>query len=64
MMAQGDASNIASSSLGQRERQSLLAMKALIERHLREMEEVEEDDAKGEGGEEKVQEDVDVDMEL
>ena len=64
MMAQGDASNIACSSLGPRERQSLLVMKALIERHLREMEEVEEDGAKGERGEEKVQEDVDMDMEL
>ena len=32
MMAQGDASNIASNTFSQREKQSLLAMKALIER--------------------------------
>jgi hypothetical protein len=63
MMAQGDASNIASNTLGLREKQSLLAMKALIERHL-EMAEVEERVASGEGGEGKVQGDLDVDMEL
>lgn len=38
MMAQGDASNIANKSLGQREKQSLLAMKALIEKSLEQME--------------------------
>jgi hypothetical protein len=74
MIAQGDASNIASNLLGQREKQSLLAMKALIERHLKEMEEVEET-GEGVGGEklqgdvdevggEKLQGDVDVEMEL
>jgi hypothetical protein len=64
MMAQGDASNIASNTLGRREKQSLLAMKALIERHLKEIGEVEEGAASGEGGEEKVQGDLDEDMEL
>jgi hypothetical protein len=64
MMAQGDASNIANNILGQREKQSLLAMKALIERHLKEIEEVEEGPGKREAEEEKVQGDVDVDMEL
>ncbi len=33
-MAQGDASNIANGSLGQREKQSLLALKAIIEKRL------------------------------
>ena len=64
MMAQGDASNIASNLLGQREKQSLLAMKALIELHLKEMEEIEEAGSKGAGGEEKAQGDVDVEMDL
>ena len=66
MMAQGDASNIANNILGQREKQSLLAMKALIERHLKEMEEIEGRPCKVEAEEEKVQGDVDgdVDMEL
>jgi hypothetical protein len=64
MMAQGDASNIASNTLGRREKQSLLAMKALIDRHLKEIGEVEEGVASGEGGEEKMQGDLDVDMEL
>ena len=43
MMAQGDATNIASNCLGQREKQSLLAMKALIDRHLNEMEDQEDE---------------------
>jgi hypothetical protein len=64
MMAQGDASNIASNILGQREKKSLLAMKALIERHLKEIEDDEKRPDKGEAEEEKVQRGVDVDMEL
>jgi hypothetical protein len=36
MMAQGDASNIANKTLGQREKLSLLAMKALIDKQLEE----------------------------
>jgi hypothetical protein len=64
MMAQGDASNIASNILGQREKQSLLAMKALIDRHLKELEEVEEGASKEKVGEEMGEEDVDMDMEL
>lgn len=39
MMAQGDASNIANNSLGQQEKLSLLAMKALIEKALLQTEE-------------------------
>ncbi len=61
MIAQGDASNIASNLLGQREKQSLLAMKALIERHLKEMEGREEEQ-KGEGS--KQEEEADVEMVL
>jgi hypothetical protein len=65
MMAQGDACNIASNSLGQREKQSLLAMRALIERSLRQLEdEGGEGEVVGEAGEEKVEGDVDVDMML
>jgi hypothetical protein len=62
MMAQGDASNIASNTFGEREKQSLLAMKALIDRHLDEMEQAKEEAevSKREDGE-----DVkDVEMEL
>jgi hypothetical protein len=64
MMAQGDASNIASNSLGRREKQSLLAMKALIERHLKEIEEGGEVEAKEEEGVSKREEEEDEEMEL
>jgi hypothetical protein len=64
MIAQGDASNIASNSLGQREKQSLLAMKALIERHLKEIEEGGEVGAKEEKGVLKREEEEDEEMEL
>ena len=39
MLAQADASNIASKTFGQREKQSLLAMKALIEKTLQSIDE-------------------------
>lgn len=45
MIAAGDASNLATKKMGSRERQSLLAMKALIERSLAGME-----DGSGGGG--------------
>lgn len=38
MVAQGDASNIASKTFGHKEKESLLAMKALIEKSLRSIE--------------------------
>ena len=41
MVAQGDASRIASKTFGQKEKESLLAMKALIEESLRSIEETQ-----------------------
>jgi hypothetical protein len=38
MMAQGDASNIANKTLGQRERQSLRAIRSLIDKYLQQPE--------------------------
>jgi hypothetical protein len=62
IMAQGDASKMASNLFGPREKQSLLAMKALIEQHLKEIEER----GVGETGDGRVekQEEEDIEMAL
>lgn len=64
MLAQADASNIANKSLGQQEKQSLLAMKALIEQSLNQIEAESGENAVKEEQCAKVEDLDDVDMVL
>ena len=63
MVAQGDASKIASKAFGQKEKESLLAMKALIEKSLQSMEGGDIEVAKEEiAPKEEAREDEDMEM--